>query len=248
MTARHDASRGVAGHYDLHGWDWYAKTSGERLTSLLAECGLAPGASILDAGCGTGSLALLLARAGYRVSGVDFSADMIARAKAKDTAHAVDWRVGDITALELGARFDAAVSVADVFNHLESLDEWEAALAGFHRHLRPGGLAFVDAMTCRGLERLDVQSVQERDRVTLILSIIYERATRRSTLKVTSFAPSASDPTLFERAQQTITEWGQAVAEILPRFARAGFASVERVWTASDQPEEDDRVALLARR
>ena len=89
----------------------------------------------------------MLRHEGYRVTGVDASPEMIARAKAKDTAGQIDWRVGDVTALTLGAKFDAVVSVADVFNHLPTLDEWEAALRCFHEHLPPGGLVFVDAMT-----------------------------------------------------------------------------------------------------
>jgi len=238
----------LADHYDLHGWDWYAPTFGERLMTLLRERGLGSGASILDAGCGTGSLAIMLARAGFRVTGLDFSPEMIRRARVKDAAGAVEWRVGDITALDLGATFDAVVSVADVFNHFEDLADWESALRGLHRHLRPDGLACIDAMTCRGLEQMDVQSVQERGGVTLILSIIYERAARRSTLKVTSFAPIASDPPTYDRAQQTITEWGQLVGDVLPLFARAGFSTVDRVWATSDEPENDDRLTLLARR
>jgi SAM-dependent methyltransferase len=248
MTARHDAYRDMAGHYDLHGWDWYATTYGARLITLLGERGLGVPASILDAGCGTGTLALMLAREGYRVTGVDLSPEMIARALAKDSGKQVDWRVGDITALSLGATFDAVVSVADVFNHLTSLHEWEAALRGFHEHLRPGGFVCVDAMTCHGLEQMDVQSVQERGGVTLSLAIIYDRAARRSTLKVVSFAPAPTAPGLYERAQETITEWGHPVADVIARFARAGFSGVERVWATSGEPETDDRLTIVARR
>jgi SAM-dependent methyltransferase len=243
----HDAYRGVAGHYDLHGWDWYAKVYGARLTRLLRERGIAPPASILDAGCGTGSLALMLADLGYRVTGVDLSPEMIARAKAKDAAARVDWRVGDLTALALDAKYDAAVSVADVFNHLASLDEWETALRGLYDHLRSGGLACIDAMTCRGLEQLDVQSVQERDGVTLILAIVYEPTARRSTLKIVSFAPSAAGG-LFERAQETITEWGQPVADVIACLSRAGFTGVERLWGTAQDPEQDDRLAIVGTR
>lgn len=246
MTERHDAYRNVAGHYDRHGWDWYAGTFGSRLIALLRERGVTSPASILDAGCGTGTLALMLAAEGYRVTGVDLSSEMIARARAKDRAGAVDWRVADITSLALESTFDAVVSVADVFNHLPSLDEWEAALRGFRKHLRPGGLAFVDAMTCKGLAEMDQQSAQERGGVTLILSIIYEPAARRSTLKVVSFAPSSGSPGLYERAQETITEWGQNAGEAAARFARAGFGTVERVWAGSGAPENDHRMTFLA--
>jgi 2-polyprenyl-3-methyl-5-hydroxy-6-metoxy-1,4-benzoquinol methylase len=248
MTTRQDPYRDLARHYDMHGWDWYAMTYGKRLIALLQERGLAAGASILDAGCGTGSLALMLQAAGFRVTGVDYSPEMIARARAKDAAAAIDWHVGDITSLELPATFDAVLSVADVFNHLETLNQWEAALRCVGAHLRPGGHVFVDAMTCRGLEQMDVQSVQERGGVTLVLAIVYERAARRSTLKVTSFAPASGSAGLYERAQETITEWGQPAADVLLCFARAGFSDVSRVWATSDDPEEDDRLSLIARR
>jgi len=248
MTTRHDAYRGLGRHYDLHGWDWYARTYGARLLELLRDHGLAPGASVLDAGCGTGSLAVMLAREGFRVTGVDLSSEMIARARLKDKDGAIDWRVGDITSLGLAATFDAAVSVADVFNHLESLDEWELALRGLHGHLNPGGLVCVDAMTSRGLSQMDVQSAQERGGVTLILAIVYEAAARRSTLKVTSFAPSPATPGLYERAAETITEWGQPVQEVLHRFRSAGFSGIERVWGTSGDPEDDDRLTVVARR
>ena len=46
-------------------------------------------ASILDVGCGTGSLSVLLAQAGYDVSGLDFSERMVAAARAKAAAAGV---------------------------------------------------------------------------------------------------------------------------------------------------------------
>jgi hypothetical protein len=95
---------------------------------------------------------------------------------------------------------------------------------------------------------MDVQSVQERGGVTLILAIVYERAARRSTLKISSFAPALAEAGLYERAQNTITEWGQPAADVIGRFARAGFSHVSRVWATSEDAEEDDRLTLLARR
>lgn len=246
MSDRHDAYRDVARHYDLHGWDWYAPTHGAGVIALLRERGIPPGGAILDAGCGTGTLALMLAREGFRVTGVDLSAPMIERCRAKDARGEVDWRQGDLLELDLKARFDAAVTTADVLNHFRTLDEWEKALARLRAHLVPGGRLFVDSITCRGLADLDQQSVQERRGVTLILAIVWDAAARRSTLKVTSFAPAAGS-SLYERAQETITEWGQPVAGVLDRAKRAGFTDVERVWGGSADPEDDSRLTFLAR-
>jgi 2-polyprenyl-3-methyl-5-hydroxy-6-metoxy-1,4-benzoquinol methylase len=247
MTSpRRDAYRGVAHHYDLHGWDWYDGTNGTQLVTLLRERGLDAGGRVLDAGCGTGTLALRFAREGFAVTGVDLSPRMIEHARSKEGASAVDWRVADLTALELGTSFDAIVSVADVLNHLPTLDDWEAAFRGVRAHLRPGGIFFADMMTCRGLEQMDQQSVQERAGTTLILAVVWEPDARRSTLKITSFVPAA-DGRLFERAKETITEWGHPVGAIVDRARRAGFEELERPWAQGPDPESEERLTILAR-
>ncbi|MBZ5639106.1 MAG: class I SAM-dependent methyltransferase [Acidobacteriia bacterium] len=246
MSDRHDAYRGIARHYDLQRMDWYAFTYGKRLQTLLTERGLA-GSRILDAGCGTGSLAIALSKAGYTVTGVDLSEALLEVARAKDDRKAVRWVQGDLAELDLGETFDAITSVADVLNHLETLDEWERVLGRLALHLAPGGYLFFDAMTCHGLEHLDSYTIHDRENATLILGIIWEPPTRRSTLKLTSFVP-ADRPGLFERVSETITEWGQPVAAIFERLKRAGFAEIERLWGTSDEPEADERLTVLARR
>jgi 2-polyprenyl-3-methyl-5-hydroxy-6-metoxy-1,4-benzoquinol methylase len=249
MSERHDAYRGFAGHYDLHGWDWYASTYGPRLFRLIDEKGLA-GCRVLDAGCGTGTLALALAERGHRVTGTDLSEAMIAVARGKDSAGQVTWRVADITAREPGPRegpFDLVTCVADTLNHLETLDLWEQAFRHLGAHLRSGGWLFFDAMTCRGLERLDKFVAEERDGRMLVAAMVYEPTTRRSTVKVTSFAERAGTG-LYERASETITEWGQPVSGILARLAAAGFHHAEQPFAGHDDPETDDRLAILARK
>jgi SAM-dependent methyltransferase len=246
VSARHDPYAHIAPHYDRQMMDWYATTYGRRLQALLEERALA-GSKILDAGCGTGTLALALADAGYDVTGVDLSEALLAVARTKDRRGAVRWVQGDITALELAERFDLVTSVADVLNHLESLDEWERAFRRFAAHLQPGGHLFFDVLTTAGLERMDVYSVEDRPGRVQILGIIWEPASRRSTLKITSFVP-AGPGGLYTRASDTITEWAQPVAGILERLACAGFAAAERLWTHADDPESEERLAVLARR
>jgi SAM-dependent methyltransferase len=249
MSDRHDAYLGFARHYDLHGWDWYTSTYGPRLLGLIHAKGLA-GCRVLDAGCGTGTLALELAQHGHSVVGTDLSEAMIAVARKKDSASRVTWRVGDITTQERPPQeeaFDLVTSVADTLNHLETLDLWEKAFGRLGSHLRRGGWLFFDVMTCRGLQRLDKFVAEERDGRMLIAAIVYEPATRRSTVKVTSFAERAGTG-LFERACETITEWGQPVSQILARLESAGFDAITRPFAQHDDPEMEDRLAILARK
>ncbi|MFJ2865250.1 class I SAM-dependent methyltransferase [Kitasatospora sp. NPDC087314] len=95
-------------------------------------------ADVLDVGCGTGSLSLLLAADGHRPTGVDLAPRMVERARAKLAAAGLSGRFleGDASAPPLGAdTFDVLLS-----RHLLwTLPDPEAALRTWVKLLRPGG-------------------------------------------------------------------------------------------------------------
>jgi len=75
-------------------------------------------ASVLDAGCGTGRVAIELARRGVRVVGLDADPDMIAVARAK--APSLDWRRSDLAEFETTERFDVVVLAGNVVPYIEA--------------------------------------------------------------------------------------------------------------------------------
>jgi SAM-dependent methyltransferase len=72
---------------------------------------LAP-ATVLDAGCGTGRVAIELARHGVDVVGADVDASMIGEARRR--APELEWVEADLSALALGRRFDVVVMAGNV--------------------------------------------------------------------------------------------------------------------------------------
>ncbi|MFJ6986948.1 MULTISPECIES: class I SAM-dependent methyltransferase [unclassified Streptomyces] len=91
---------------------------------------------LLDLGCGTGSLALLAAEQGYRVTGVDLSPAMLDRARTKLAGRDAVFLLGDAAAPPVGAdRFDAVL----VRHVLWALPDPAAALRRWRGLLRPGG-------------------------------------------------------------------------------------------------------------
>lgn len=103
------------------------------------------GGEVLEIGVGTGRVALELAQAGLRVTGLDSSAAMLAIAAEKAAAAGVGERLrlepGDMRNFDLlGRAFGLAIVPFRAFQCLLTVTDQRAALAAFRRHLRPGGL------------------------------------------------------------------------------------------------------------
>jgi SAM-dependent methyltransferase len=105
--------------------------------------------SVLDAGCGTGRVAIELARRGVPVVGVDNDASMLATARSRGPG--VTWIRADVTKLDLGQVFDVVVMAGNV--PLFTPPGTQGALvAGGARHVAPGGALVVGFQLGRGYE------------------------------------------------------------------------------------------------
>jgi demethylmenaquinone methyltransferase/2-methoxy-6-polyprenyl-1,4-benzoquinol methylase len=113
---------------------------------LAVELVVQPGDRVLDACCGTGDLALEAERQGGHVTGLDFSEQMLERARRK--SQTVEWLQGDLLALPFAnGAFDAATVGFGVRN----VADLELALRELRRVLRPGGrLAVLEITQPRG--------------------------------------------------------------------------------------------------
>jgi SAM-dependent methyltransferase len=104
-------------------------------------------ATVLDAGCGTGRVAIELARHGIEVVGVDVHASMLATARQR--APELTWVEADLTDLRLERAFDVVVMAGNV--PLFTPSGTEAALvAGVARHVAPGGILVAGFSLDRG--------------------------------------------------------------------------------------------------
>jgi SAM-dependent methyltransferase len=93
-------------------------------------------ASVLDAGCGTGRVAIELARREIEVVGVDVDASMLGRAREK--APALAWVMADLATVDLGRTFDVVVMAGNVMIFLAPGTE-ARVLANLARHAAPAG-------------------------------------------------------------------------------------------------------------
>ncbi|HEX6373563.1 MAG TPA: class I SAM-dependent methyltransferase [Longimicrobium sp.] len=121
------------------------------------------GSALLDVGCGTGSHAAHL-REHYRVTGLDLDERLlrVARERNPDAA----FHQGDMTQFDLGRRFDALVCLFSAIGYVRTEDALRRTIAGFARHLEPGGVAVVEPWLSPeafrpGMPRLDVAESSE---------------------------------------------------------------------------------------
>jgi demethylmenaquinone methyltransferase/2-methoxy-6-polyprenyl-1,4-benzoquinol methylase len=120
-----------------------------RWRRLAAESVVRRGDRVLDAACGTGDLAIADRKAGAgKVTGLDFSEAMLARARKKAP---LEWVQGDMLALPFA---DATFDAATVGFGLRNVADLELGLRELRRVLRPGGrLAILEITQPRGALR-----------------------------------------------------------------------------------------------
>jgi len=104
--------------------------------ATLCESLVPTGSRVLDAGCGTGRVAIRLHQRGYRCVGVDLDASMLDVARSR--APEVRWVLADLTGLELAEEFDLVVAAGNVLPFVAAGSE-ATVVARFADHLGAEG-------------------------------------------------------------------------------------------------------------
>ncbi len=137
-ACRHQAEHAVSG------WSAYGLQRRVGVFQELLEQGLlAPGARVLELGCGAGTYVRLLAKRGHPTVGLDYSVPSLGRALAADPASLGRYVAGDAYALPFrNGGFDGVVCIGV----LQALGHPRAALAEITRVLAPGGRFVVETL------------------------------------------------------------------------------------------------------
>jgi len=99
------------------------------------------GDDLLEFGSGTGKHGRLLAERGYRVTGIERSAEMVTQALQENS---FTCKQGDIRSVQLGRTFDAVISLFHVISYQVANADVQAVFARAAEHLQSGGLFVFD--------------------------------------------------------------------------------------------------------
>jgi SAM-dependent methyltransferase len=181
--------------------------------------------SVVDLGCGTGTLAILLARQAMTVTGVDISSEMVGEAERKARKEKVNasFLVGDVRSFSLPCNVDLAVSVYDVFNHLSSLYDLARSFNAVRQTLRDDGLFVFDVNNDRCFRRLwhGTETISFDD-FTMVLENSYDRRLKVATTHINiTFAADG------RHVQETLQERCFRRKDITKALKDARFAILE---------------------
>lgn len=104
------------------------------------------GAAVLDLACGPGRITVPMARAGYRMTGLDASETMLGHARQLAEEAQIDLPLvhGDMRNLPWIAEFDAIINTGTAFGYFYNEADDDRALEAISRALKPAGLFLID--------------------------------------------------------------------------------------------------------
>lgn len=207
----------------------------DHYAAIVEELG---GRSVVDVGCGTGVLALLLAGRGYAVTGVDPAGAMLDVARGKAGAEQVRWVHGTAEALPADLSADLAVMTGNVAQVFLTDAEWLSTLRAVREALVPGGhLVFETRIPERrawdewagwGSSAYHVEGVGEVRDVFELVRVEEPYVTFRSDSTLPDGTVVPSESTLIFRS----------MPELERTLAEAGF-TVREVRDAPDRPDRE---------
>lgn len=149
-AAGRDGYRALASVYDRLNGDVDYEAWADFICRSLEREGIGKGASLLELGCGTGSMTMALARRGFDLIALDRSEEMLAVAQQRIVEAGLSDILllsGDMTDFELYGTVDAVVCCLDGINHLTKREEAAACFQLVQNYLNPGGVFLFDLNT-----------------------------------------------------------------------------------------------------
>lgn len=182
---------------------------------------------VLDLACGTGSMSVLLAQAGYGVLGADISEEMltVAAQKAADLPQPPYFICQPMQRLRLPYKVDAVCCFLDSLNYVTEPADCRKAIGRVYEALAEGGVFFFDINTPYKLRGLDGQVfLDENEDSYCVWRAEFEEKERLCYYGIDLFRRKGQ---LWERSFEQHCEYAYEPEELIAWLKEAGFSRVE---------------------
>ncbi len=205
---------------------------------------------LLDIGCGTGTLALMLHQAGYMVSGIDLSEEMLAVASARLEATGVTIPLYAMSMDQLDGfeNLDIAIIPIDSINYVKEQQDVVETLQRIYDSLRDGGQLFFDVHSLFKMDEifLDGPFTYDDGEITYIWHTEPGEYPHSVYHQMTFFVQAKDG--LFERFDEEHFQRTFAIAQYETWLKEIGFTHIEVTadWTTHSPSEETERIFIRA--
>ncbi len=244
--------KGFAQIYDKAGFSSFSERMIPYIDQNLDRLNFQP-QSVLDLACGTGTVAILLAKRGLKVYGVDGSPHMLEIAKkkaAREKAH-VEFVFSDMRNFTLPEKVDLVVSLYDSLNYIVETEELVSVFGRVREHLNEDGLFMFDVNTLYNMKygwnnRFSVFWMT--DDILVIETNVHDPKNRTTTKSFTFFVKREDE--LFERILEEHTERGYTANEIKRALtnSRLDFVSCYGCFTFTQPEPKTRRIFCIAKK
>ena len=221
-----DAYHALAASYDRLTNDVDYEAVVDFYMQILAREGLKPRTAV-DLACGTGSVALLLAQKGLRVTAVDLSEDMlcVAAQKAAGLDEPLVFVCQSLQALRLPRGVDLAVCALDSLDYITDPVDCQEAIRRIYRVLNPGGCFIFDVNTPEKLRAMDGQVfLDEDDDVYCVWRGEFDERTNICSYAMDLFQRNGA---VWHRSYEEHCEYAYSAHQLKGYLKQAGFTSIE---------------------
>ena len=221
-----DAYKALAVSYDRLTNDVDYEAVVEFYSQILKREHLQPRTAV-DLACGTGSVALLLAKQGLQVTAVDMSEDMltVASDKAREMENPPLFVCQPLQALHLPRGVDLAVCALDSLDYITNPLDCAQALKQVYKALNPGGIFIFDVNTPEKLRAMDGQVfLDEDDDVYCIWRGEFDEETNICSYGMDLFQRQGS---VWLRSFEEHREYAYSQEQLVAFLKDAGFSHIE---------------------
>lgn len=214
---------------------------------LLEKLRVYPLSDGLDVGCGGGWFTRAFQRAGYAMTGLDVSAEMLDFAQETALKEGVrgEYLLGDITKFHSPQKFTFVSAINDCFNYIPK-NKLDAAFKNIRSALKKDGILLFDISSPRKFREkiANTVSVDDRDDVTYFS---FNREEEDGvTMEVTLFAKRSDGA--YERMDETHRQYLHTEEELLAALERNGFTPLCVEGHLGEDKSVSDRLVFLARK
>lgn len=228
------------------------KTAPQQENSALTEQLRQERNTVLDLGCGTGTLTELLARRGYDMIGIDLSEEMLRIAVDKRDRSGLDilYLCQDMRELELYGTVGAVVSVCDSVNYLLEEEDVVQTFRLVNNYLYPEGLFIFDFNTAYKYAEIlgDTTIAEDREECSFIWENTYYEEERINEYDLSIFVREEGDH--YRKFQETHLQRGYTLREMRGMVEAAGLLFLEAIDadTHGKVTQESERIYIVARK